>query len=186
MEQGGRELYGWTQAEVRGRPLFELLEPVDAESGTHLPDERRLGQWDGEYRVRRKDGSFAVVYARIQATLDDDGTRTGVASVAVAVSKRRAVERGRRDRGGRTWLTRVETAIAGDGFELYGQPIVDVLTNDVVQRELLLRMRADDPGAVIAPGLFLPAAEQSGLISEIDRWVINRSVDSRRPAARSS
>ena len=176
--KAAEQLYGWPQSEVRGRAFSELLEPVDTESGAHVGDEQRHGQWDGEYRVTRKDGSAAVVYARMQATLDDDGTRTGVASVAVAVSGRKVFRRDGDDRARRSWLTRVQTAIAGDGFELYGQPIVDLATGDVVQRELLLRMRADERSrAVISPGLFLPAAEHSGLIAEIDRWVINRSAE---------
>jgi PAS domain S-box-containing protein len=176
--RAAEQLYGWPQAEVRGRALAELLEPVDTESGAHVEDEERRGQWDGEYRVKRKDGSAAVVYARMQATQDDDGTHTGVASVAVAVSGRKVFERGGGDRAQRRWIARVQAAIAGDGFELYGQPIVDLETGEVVQRELLLRMRADDrTRPVIAPGLFLHAAEQSGLITEIDRWVINRSAE---------
>ncbi len=37
--------------------------------------------------------------------------------------------------------------------------------------ELLLRMRNPD-GSLVLPGEFLPAAERSGLITQIDRWVI--------------
>jgi EAL domain-containing protein (putative c-di-GMP-specific phosphodiesterase class I) len=41
--------------------------------------------------------------------------------------------------------------------------------------ELLLRM-VDRDGAIIAPGKFLPAAEQYGLIEVIDRWVLGQAI----------
>jgi EAL domain-containing protein (putative c-di-GMP-specific phosphodiesterase class I) len=45
----------------------------------------------------------------------------------------------------------------------------------VVQDELLLRMR-DERGRTIPPGEFLPAAEASGQIREIDRWVLGEAL----------
>jgi EAL domain-containing protein (putative c-di-GMP-specific phosphodiesterase class I) len=45
----------------------------------------------------------------------------------------------------------------------------------VVQHELLIRM-LDDDGSLVAPGLFLPAAEAYGLIRDIDRWVIREGM----------
>jgi PAS domain S-box-containing protein len=61
-------------------------------------------------------------------------------------------------------------------FVLHSQPIVDLVTGQTVQNELLLRMRAED-GSIIAPGEFLPVAERYGLISEIDRWVVRQAVE---------
>ncbi len=59
---------------------------------------------------------------------------------------------------------------------LHAQPIVDLTTGEVVQSELLLRMR-DPDGTLVAPGAFLPVAEQYGLIGEIDRWVIEQGAE---------
>ena len=73
------------------------------------------------------------------------------------------------------WLGRIRDALDEDRFVLYAQPIVDLMTGQTVQHELLLRMRSED-GQIIAPGAFLPAAERYGLISEIDRWVIRQAV----------
>jgi EAL domain-containing protein (putative c-di-GMP-specific phosphodiesterase class I) len=67
--------------------------------------------------------------------------------------------------------TRIHRALAEERFELYAQPIVDCLTGQVVQRELLLRMHDPERGLVM-PGEFLPVAEELGLIHEIDRRVI--------------
>ena len=50
---------------------------------------------------------------------------------------------------------------------------------NVVQHELLLRMR-DDDGQLIPPLAFLPTAERCGLIAEIDQWVITAGHQARR------
>jgi EAL domain-containing protein (putative c-di-GMP-specific phosphodiesterase class I) len=73
-------------------------------------------------------------------------------------------------------VKRVEDALAQERLLLYAQPIVDLQTLEVVQRELLLRVREPD-GNVVGPGGYLPVAEQCGLIGDIDRWVIRRGAE---------
>ncbi len=76
------------------------------------------------------------------------------------------------------WVARIEEAFTHDRFVLHAQPIVELSSGHIVQRELLLRMRRPaDAEGLIAPGEFLPVAEEFGLIAEIDRWVIDRSVE---------
>jgi EAL domain-containing protein (putative c-di-GMP-specific phosphodiesterase class I) len=69
------------------------------------------------------------------------------------------------------WKGRIRNALDEHRLVLYAQPIIDVNSREVVMHELLVRM-VDHDGAIIAPGRFLPAAEECGLIEEIDRWVI--------------
>jgi EAL domain-containing protein (putative c-di-GMP-specific phosphodiesterase class I) len=73
-------------------------------------------------------------------------------------------------------IKRVEDAVAQERLLLYAQPIVDLQTLEVVQRELLLRVRESD-GSIVGPGSYLPVAEQCGLIGDIDRWVIQRAAE---------
>jgi len=73
-------------------------------------------------------------------------------------------------------IKRVEDALDQERLLLYAQPIVDLHTLEVVQRELLLRVR-DPDGSVVGPGSFLPVAERCGLIGDIDRWVIRHGVE---------
>ena len=73
-------------------------------------------------------------------------------------------------------IKRVEDALAEERLLLYAQPIVDLNTLEVIQRELLLRVR-EPGGNVVGPGSYLPVAEQCGLIGEIDRWVIRRGAE---------
>lgn len=78
------------------------------------------------------------------------------------------------------WVARIEDALSNDRFVLHAQPILELASGRVVQRELLIRMRhpegSDEPG-LVPPSYFLPVAEEFGLIMEIDRWVIDRSAE---------
>lgn len=73
------------------------------------------------------------------------------------------------------WGRRIREALAEDRFTLQFQPILDLKRNEVTLYEALLRM-VDPSGGLIMPGEFLSAAEASGLIHEIDRWVVQRSI----------
>ena len=63
-------------------------------------------------------------------------------------------------------------AIETDQFELFFQPQVAAATLDVESAEVLLRWNHPTRG-MVAPDLFIPIAEESMLITEIDRWVLN-------------
>lgn len=73
-----------------------------------------------------------------------------------------------------SWSTRIRDALEHDTFELHGQPIVDLQTGRIVQRETLLRMR--DADELVLPGAFLYTAERFGLARELDRWVIHHAL----------
>ncbi|MDO9377208.1 MAG: EAL domain-containing protein [Nocardioidaceae bacterium] len=74
------------------------------------------------------------------------------------------------------WASRVREALRDDGFELHAQPLVDLGTREVVGAELLLRM-VDRDGSLVAPVHFLPVAERTGLIPQVDRWVVKRGLE---------
>jgi EAL domain-containing protein (putative c-di-GMP-specific phosphodiesterase class I) len=74
-----------------------------------------------------------------------------------------------------TWADRVRRAVHEGLFELYCQPIVDLASDRVSQWELLLRLPSDD-GELILPAQFLYTAERSGLILDIDRWVLSQAM----------
>ena len=81
----------------------------------------------------------------------------------------------RRDADALGWIERCTSAIAEDRLVLYAQPILDLASGEIAQRELLLRVIEHD-GTVAAPGPYLDVAERYGLIGDIDRWVIQRSI----------
>ncbi|QJD58562.1 EAL domain-containing protein [Pseudomonas sp. gcc21] len=63
-------------------------------------------------------------------------------------------------------------ALETSGFELYYQPQVSAETGLMVGAEVLLRWQHPTRGN-ISPGIFIPIAEESMLIAEIDRWVLD-------------
>ena len=69
----------------------------------------------------------------------------------------------------------VREALAENRFVLHAQPIIDLRTDTVAHRELLIRMLSDT-GEIIPPGDFLPIAERFSLVGEIDRWVIGEAL----------
>jgi diguanylate cyclase (GGDEF)-like protein len=75
-----------------------------------------------------------------------------------------------------TVLDRLRNALAGGGLELHAMPMVKLGSNRVVGHELLLRLE-DGQEPRLGPGEFLPAAERSGLVLEIDRWVAGTAID---------
>ncbi|MBZ5637942.1 MAG: EAL domain-containing protein [Acidobacteriia bacterium] len=70
----------------------------------------------------------------------------------------------------------VRNALEEDRFILYCQPIVDLKRNEVLQYELLLRLRGDEGREPLQPSSFLYVAERFGLIQEIDCWVARQAV----------
>jgi EAL domain-containing protein (putative c-di-GMP-specific phosphodiesterase class I) len=63
-------------------------------------------------------------------------------------------------------------AIARQELALFYQPVIDLNAGRVVGAEALLRWRHPEIGP-IPPAQFLPVLEQSGMIDEVGRWVLD-------------
>jgi diguanylate cyclase (GGDEF)-like protein len=73
------------------------------------------------------------------------------------------------------WASRIKDAIADERLALAFQPIVSLDDGRPQFFEALVRMRGEE-GEVIPPAAFLPAAEQLGLMSQIDAWVVREAL----------
>lgn len=69
----------------------------------------------------------------------------------------------------------MRSALAGNQFEVYYQPIVDLATGIIVKAEALLRWHHPERG-MVSPVEFIPIAEETGLISEIGDWVFREAA----------
>ncbi len=67
-------------------------------------------------------------------------------------------------------------AIANQQLQIYLQPIIDLASGKVTKAEALLRWFPNE-GQAIAPDVFIPIAEQSGLIYPLGKWVIAKVCD---------
>ena len=65
-------------------------------------------------------------------------------------------------------------ALARNEFELRYQPIVNLETQECCAAEALVRWRHPGRG-LIAPGQFIPVAEENGLIVALDEWILRQA-----------
>lgn len=66
--------------------------------------------------------------------------------------------------------------LANGEFHLAYQPLVDARTREVVAVESLMRWNRPD-GKPVGPNIFIPIAEESGLINAIGLWVLRRACE---------
>lgn len=70
--------------------------------------------------------------------------------------------------------TRLRRAVLNNEFEVYYQPQVHIATGKIVGAEALVRWNDPEKG-MIYPSLFIPIAEDTGLIIAIGEWVLNET-----------
>ncbi len=68
----------------------------------------------------------------------------------------------------------LEVALASDQFVVHYQPVVDLVTAEVVAIEALVRWRHPQRG-LVPPGEFVPMAEESGLILPLGDFVLRNA-----------
>ncbi|MFT6028703.1 MAG: diguanylate cyclase (GGDEF)-like protein [Oleiphilaceae bacterium] len=71
--------------------------------------------------------------------------------------------------------SKLKDAIANNQLTLHYQPLINLKTMSVIGFEALLRWHDDELGNV-RPDLFIPVAEKSGLIFDIDIWVFEHAI----------
>tara|TARA_R110001592_G_scaffold66617_4_gene204632 strand:+ start:8422 stop:10455 length:2034 start_codon:yes stop_codon:yes gene_type:complete len=74
-----------------------------------------------------------------------------------------------------TIKSKLKDAIANNQLTLNFQPLINLNNMAIIGFEALLRWHDDDLGNV-RPDLFIPVAEKSGLIFDIDIWVFEKAI----------
>ncbi len=149
----GEEVAGWNISVSVG------VAPFGGDPGeTGIAEDLTAAADAAMYRAKQRGGAVAEIAERVAAR------QTEADGPAAAPSQPGSL------------IERVRAALEGDDLLLYGQPAVDLRSGDVAHRELLVRMR-DQSGKVLAASDFLAAAAQEpGLCSQIDRWVVGKAI----------
>jgi diguanylate cyclase (GGDEF)-like protein len=71
---------------------------------------------------------------------------------------------------------RIRDALTQDRLSLATQPIRSLASGGIERYELLLRMTGDD-GEMLPAASFIGVAERSGMVQELDRWVVSRALE---------
>ena len=69
---------------------------------------------------------------------------------------------------------RLHRALDRNEFILHYQPLIDLANNSIVGAEALVRWNCPELG-MQPPGLFIPVAEDTGLIVQLGEWVLNEA-----------
>ncbi|MGV1047616.1 MAG: putative bifunctional diguanylate cyclase/phosphodiesterase [Solirubrobacterales bacterium] len=85
-------------------------------------------------------------------------------------------ERRRDLRRGQTTSARIRDALTQNRLSLATQPIRSLASGGIERYELLLRMTGDS-GELLPAAAFIEVAERSGMVQELDRWVVSRALE---------
>lgn len=174
---GAERLYGYLASEVIGTEITDLMIPPDrAEEAAVITRALRKGlPLSFETQRVSKSGELLDVSLRSFPVRSLDGRVIGGSVSAHDITDlRRREEQQWRDSEGKLWRRRTEEALANDRLVFWGQPVVDASTGALHHHELLIRMELE--GETISPDKFLPHAERTNLIAEIDHWAVATGV----------
>jgi diguanylate cyclase (GGDEF)-like protein len=120
---------------------------------------------------RREAGPEAVLVAADQAmySAKEEG-RNQIVLFRDTDEPRRAQRRRQ------TTAARIRDALTHDRLSLHTQPIRSLASGTIERYELLLRM-TDESGELLPAASFIQAAERSGMVQELDRWVVARALE---------
>ena len=181
VNRAAQRILGWTADELTDRFACAQRGTLDVSASQPELYRQMISPLSTGTSVRAEDDTFVrndgreMPIAYSSAPIMSDGEIDGLVVVFSDITERKAEEcRRRKDLEGAAWVGEIQDALDEDRFVLYQQPIIDLRTRKTVKHELLIRMTGRD-GEIIAPGQFLPAAEQYGLIAQIDLWVMRQA-----------
>lgn len=176
--------FGDVAARVGGDEFVVVLERAHGEN--HVTDlaEQVLSAIALPYDI---DGRELTVSASAGIVFDHDRTNTGEILLRNAdIAMYRAKTQGKRQVV--VFETHMHTAsfdrlelradlaraITSEQFLAHYQPVVDIKTRRIVGAEALIRWDHPQRG-LVGPGLFIPLAEESGMIGALGEWILERA-----------
>jgi diguanylate cyclase (GGDEF)-like protein len=153
--------------------LGEDLRAQVAESAMPAPDADSatisvgITMFGGEREVSAEGVLLAADQAMYQAKSDG---RNQIALFQDPREPRRRLQRRQ------TTTARIRDALTHDRLSLHTQPIRSLASGGIERYELLLRMTGEN-GELLPAASFIEAAERSGMVQELDRWVVVRALE---------
>lgn len=150
--------------DLRSQVAESAVPMADAESATISVGITMFG---GEREV----GAEAVLLAADQAMYRAKGEgRNQIALFQDPREPRRHLQRRQ------TTTARIRDALTHDRLSLHTQPIRSLASGGIERYELLLRMTGEN-GELLPAASFIETAERSGMVQELDRWVVVRALE---------
>jgi diguanylate cyclase (GGDEF)-like protein len=72
------------------------------------------------------------------------------------------------------WMRSIRLALENNQFLLHYQPLLHIASGTISHYEALLRLKTSR--GLVGPQTFLPAVARFGLMTEIDRWVVEHAI----------
>ncbi|MGH2975664.1 MAG: putative bifunctional diguanylate cyclase/phosphodiesterase [Solirubrobacterales bacterium] len=175
-------------ARLSGDEFAVLMPQTDTEGALQLGEDLRAQVAEGATT------GLDIERATISVGITMFGGERGIGAEAVLVAADQAMYRAkeggrnqialfqdpsepqRQQQRGQTTSARIRDALTQDRLSLHTQPIRDLASGGIERYELLLRMTGDD-GELLPAASFIEAAERSGMVQELDRWVVVRALE---------
>ncbi len=178
-----------TVARLGGDEFGILMEHCTLQQATRVATQVR--ERISNYRFRWDQHMFAVGASIGLVTIDETSEQMADVMRHVDAACYLAKEHGRnrvhvydpgdetmeRRRGEMKWVSRINTALLEDRFELFVQP-ARALQDATAPRYVEVLLRYRDGDVLRSPAEFLPAAERYSLSPRIDAWVVTALLDS--------
>jgi diguanylate cyclase (GGDEF)-like protein len=175
-------------ARLSGDEFAVLMPQTDTAGALQLGEDLRA-QVAEEFPSGSETGAATI---SVGITMFGAGREGGAEAVLVAADAAmyRAKEEGRnrialfhgpdesapKTRRVQTTSARIRDALTQNRLSLATQPIRNLVSGGIERYELLLRMTGED-GQLLPAASFIKTAERSGLIQELDRWVVGQALE---------
>ena len=175
-------------ARLSGDEFAVLMPQTDTEGALQLGEDLR------EQIAENAAAGLDTEQATISVGITMFGGERGIGAEAILVAADQAMYRAkeegrnqialfqdpeepRRDqRRQQTTSARIREALTQDRLSLHTQPIRSLASGGIERYELLLRMTGES-GELLPAASFIAAAERSGMVQELDRWVVAQALE---------
>jgi diguanylate cyclase (GGDEF)-like protein len=175
-------------ARLSGDEFAVLMPQSDVEGALQLGEDLRVEVADGFVGDPDLAGATISVGITMFGVESDGGAEAVMAAADEAMYRAKAEGRNRvslfeppvgatlGEARRLTTSAKIRNAITQNRLSLATQPIHSLTDGSIQRFELLLRMRGDS-GELLPASAFIGVAERSGMIQELDRWVVGQALE---------